>query len=103
MRARYRSRLGLVALHQLVLPGRVSNAALFLDHHPVDRNAGGRIESGARNWRRPHCFGAIGANAATHSVWPMRIALAWASLRRHATRTLLATLGVAVAAAMLLD
>lgn len=33
----------------------------------------------------------------------MRIALAWASLRRHATRTLLATLGVAVAAAMLLD
>jgi putative ABC transport system permease protein len=29
--------------------------------------------------------------------------LAWASLRRHATRTLLAILGVAVAAAMLLD
>lgn len=29
--------------------------------------------------------------------------LAWASLRRHATRTLLAVLGVAVAAAMLLD
>ena len=33
----------------------------------------------------------------------MRFALAWSSLRRHATRTLLATLGVAVAAAMLLD
>jgi len=33
----------------------------------------------------------------------MRLALAWASLRRHGTRTLLATLGVAVAAAMLLD
>jgi putative ABC transport system permease protein len=33
----------------------------------------------------------------------MRLALAWSSLRRHATRTLLATLGVAVAAAMLLD
>jgi putative ABC transport system permease protein len=33
----------------------------------------------------------------------MRLALAWASLRRHSTRTLLATLGVAVAAAMLLD
>lgn len=33
----------------------------------------------------------------------MRFTLAWASLRRHATRTLLATLGVAVATAMLLD
>jgi putative ABC transport system permease protein len=33
----------------------------------------------------------------------MPIALAWASLRRHGTRTLLAMLGVAVAAAMLLD
>ncbi len=33
----------------------------------------------------------------------MRFALAWSSLRRHATRTLLATLGVGVAAAMLLD
>ena len=33
----------------------------------------------------------------------MRFALAWASLRRHGTRTLLAMLGVAVAAAMLLD
>ncbi len=33
----------------------------------------------------------------------MRFALAWSSLRRHATRTILATLGVAVAAAMLLD
>lgn len=33
----------------------------------------------------------------------MRLALAWASLRRHSTRTLLAILGVAVAAAMLLD
>ena len=33
----------------------------------------------------------------------MRFALAWSSLRRHGTRTLLATLGVAVAAAMLLD
>ncbi len=33
----------------------------------------------------------------------MRFPLAWSSLRRHATRTLLATLGVAVAAAMLLD
>ena len=29
--------------------------------------------------------------------------LAWSSLRRHLTRTILATLGVAVAAAMLLD
>jgi putative ABC transport system permease protein len=33
----------------------------------------------------------------------MPVALAWASLRRHGTRTLLAILGVAVAAAMLLD
>ncbi len=33
----------------------------------------------------------------------MRFALAWSSLRRHGTRTLLAVLGVAVAAAMLLD
>ncbi len=33
----------------------------------------------------------------------MRFALAWSSLRRHGTRTLLAILGVAVAAAMLLD
>ena len=33
----------------------------------------------------------------------MPVALAWASLRRHGTRTLLAMLGVAVAAAMLLD
>lgn len=33
----------------------------------------------------------------------MRITLAWAALRRHGTRTLLAVLGVAVAAAMLLD
>ncbi|MDO8502662.1 MAG: FtsX-like permease family protein [Gemmatimonadaceae bacterium] len=33
----------------------------------------------------------------------MRLALAWASLKRHSTRTLLAILGVAVAAAMLLD
>lgn len=33
----------------------------------------------------------------------MRLALATASLRRHATRTLLAMLGVAVSAAMLLD
>ena len=33
----------------------------------------------------------------------MRLALAWASLRRHGTRTLLAILGVAVASAMLLD
>lgn len=33
----------------------------------------------------------------------MRLALAWTSLRRHSTRTLLAILGVAVAAAMLLD
>jgi putative ABC transport system permease protein len=33
----------------------------------------------------------------------MRFALAWSSLRRHGTRTLLAMLGVAVAAAMLLD
>ncbi|MBA2707412.1 MAG: ABC transporter permease [Gemmatimonadaceae bacterium] len=33
----------------------------------------------------------------------MRFTLAWASLRRHTSRTLLATLGVAVAAAMLLD
>jgi putative ABC transport system permease protein len=33
----------------------------------------------------------------------MPFALAWASLRRHGTRTLLAMLGVAVAAAMLLD
>ena len=33
----------------------------------------------------------------------MPLALAWASLRRHGTRTLLAMLGVAVAAAMLLD
>jgi len=33
----------------------------------------------------------------------MRITLAWAALRRHGTRTLLAMLGVAVAAAMLLD
>lgn len=33
----------------------------------------------------------------------MRLVLAWSSLRRHGTRTLLAILGVAVAAAMLLD
>lgn len=33
----------------------------------------------------------------------MPVNLAWASLRRHGTRTLLAMLGVAVAAAMLLD
>ena len=33
----------------------------------------------------------------------MPVTLAWASLRRHGTRTLLAMLGVAVAAAMLLD
>lgn len=33
----------------------------------------------------------------------MILQLAWSSLRRHTTRTLLATLGVAVAAAMLLD
>lgn len=33
----------------------------------------------------------------------MVLQLAWASLRRHSTRTLLAILGVAVAAAMLLD
>ena len=33
----------------------------------------------------------------------MPVALAWTSLRRHGTRTLLAMLGVAVAAAMLLD
>jgi ABC-type transport system, involved in lipoprotein release, permease component len=33
----------------------------------------------------------------------MRFALAWNSLQRHGTRTLLAMLGVAVAAAMLLD
>ena len=33
----------------------------------------------------------------------MLLRLAWSSLRRHATRTLLAILGVAVAAAMLLD
>ena len=33
----------------------------------------------------------------------MILQLAWASLRRHSTRTLLAILGVAVAAAMLLD
>lgn len=33
----------------------------------------------------------------------MPLTLAWASLRRHGTRTLLAMLGVAVAAAMLLD
>jgi putative ABC transport system permease protein len=33
----------------------------------------------------------------------MLLQLAWSSLRRHATRTLLAMLGVAVAAAMLLD
>lgn len=33
----------------------------------------------------------------------MRFSLAWASLRRHGSRTLLAVLGVAVAAAMLLD
>ena len=33
----------------------------------------------------------------------MPVALAWASLKRHGTRTLLAMLGVAVAAAMLLD
>lgn len=33
----------------------------------------------------------------------MRFELAWSSLRRHGTRTLLAALGVAVAAAMLLD
>lgn len=33
----------------------------------------------------------------------MRLSMAWASLRRHGTRTLLAMLGVAVAAAMLLD
>ena len=33
----------------------------------------------------------------------MVLQLAWASLRRHGTRTLLAILGVAVAAAMLLD
>jgi putative ABC transport system permease protein len=33
----------------------------------------------------------------------MRFTLAWSSLRRHAGRTLLATLGIAVAAAMLLD
>jgi putative ABC transport system permease protein len=33
----------------------------------------------------------------------IRFELAWSSLRRHTTRTLLATLGVAVAAAMLLD
>jgi len=33
----------------------------------------------------------------------MRFSLAWASLRRHSSRTLLAILGVAVAAAMLLD
>ena len=33
----------------------------------------------------------------------MILRLAWSSLRRHATRTLLAILGVAVAAAMLLD
>jgi putative ABC transport system permease protein len=33
----------------------------------------------------------------------MIVTLAWASLRRHASRTLLAMLGVAVAAAMLLD
>lgn len=33
----------------------------------------------------------------------MVVQLAWASLRRHTTRTLLAILGVAVAAAMLLD
>lgn len=33
----------------------------------------------------------------------MRLSLAWASLTRHSSRTLLAMLGVAVAAAMLLD
>ena len=33
----------------------------------------------------------------------MRISLAWASLIRHRSRTLLAVLGVAIAAAMLLD
>src|SRR3954447_9327732 len=33
----------------------------------------------------------------------MRLVLAWSSLRRHASRTMLAILGVAVAAALLLD
>jgi putative ABC transport system permease protein len=33
----------------------------------------------------------------------VRISLAWASLIRHRSRTLLAVLGVAIAAAMLLD
>src|SRR5881275_3532739 len=33
----------------------------------------------------------------------MLVALAWATLTRHRSRTLLATLGVAVSAAMLLD
>ncbi len=33
----------------------------------------------------------------------MRVALAWAGLKRHGTRTILAILGVAVASAMLLD
>ena len=41
--------------------------------------------------------------AATHTVRPVIFTLAWASLVRHRTRTLLAVLGVAISAAMLLD
>src|SRR4029450_10835427 len=89
---------------QRALPGCVSDAAPVRDRHPGHRRLFRAALARARNrCRRARCP-PPGAHSATYAVRSlMRFQLAALSLRRHASRTLLAVLGVAVSAAMLLD
>src|SRR5215217_7259704 len=104
MRPGSRCWMAVVPLHQLVLPGCISHAARFFACNAVDYRVGSESLPRAGSLRRSRRFAAARAHTAAHAVWPLMIfQLAWASLRRHTTRTLLAILGVAVAAAMLLD
>ena len=89
---------------QLVLPWSVQNSARILARHAVDRDVCCLPFARPRDHRGDTGVAPARSNSASRSLWTlMPFTLAWSSLRRHGTRTLLAMLGVAVAAAMLLD
>src|SRR5262249_17309071 len=93
-----------VGIRQRALPGCVSDAAPVRDHHAGHCHVFRAVIAGARDWCRGAGGASAFAHAATHPVRAlMRFQLAALSLRRHASRTLLAVLGVTVSAAMLLD
>src|SRR4029079_8071066 len=104
MRTRHRHRSRELVRNKPVLSGTLPNTAHVFPDHAVHNCA--RRQSLAHTWDSggSRCVTQTRENSAARAVRPLMIRqLAWSSLRRHTTRTILAILGVAVAAAMLLD